>query len=94
MTQSTQKQTPSDLPEVFADFARLGERPEDGMGLSVPMGTDDRKPYLRELHEGQRVCLIEWGNLWAEGTVHIVESGGHRYYYGVIARREDIRDIG
>ena len=54
------------------------------------MGTDDRKPYLRELHEGQRVCLVEWGNLWAEGTVHIVESGGHRYYYGVIARREDI----
>jgi hypothetical protein len=94
MTQQMEKQTPSDLPEVFADFARLGARPEDGMGLSVPMGTDDLQPDLRGLREGQRVALVEWGNLWAEGTVHIVESGGHRYYYGVIARREDIRDIG
>ena len=94
MSQQMQKKTPSQFPEVFADFMTLGERSRYGIGLSVPMGRDDLQPDLRELHEGQRVALVEWDNLWAEGTVHIVESGGHRYYYGVIARREDIRDIG
>jgi len=92
MTQA-QKQTTSELPEVFADFNTLGERPQYGIGLSVPMGRDDLQTDLRELREGQRVCLVEWDSLWAEGFVHIVESGGHRYYYGVIASRAAIHDI-
>jgi hypothetical protein len=67
-----------ELREVFADFARLGERP--GIGLSVLLGSEERKPELARLTEGERVLLIEWDNLCAEGTVRSVESGGPRYW--------------
>lgn|SRR5689334_19298021 len=80
-----------ELREVFADFARLGERP--GIGLSVLLGSEERKPELARLTEGERVLLIEWDNLCAEGTVRSVESGGHRYWYGILDSMAAIRDL-
>jgi hypothetical protein len=81
----------SELREVFADFARLEERP--GIGLSVPLGREDRTPELAQLREGERVLLVEPDNLCAEGTVKLVDSGGYRYWFGILASMEAIRDI-
>lgn len=77
--------------EVFADFARLEERP--GLGLSVPLGREDRTPALAHLTDGQRVLLVEPDNLRAEGIARHVDSGGYRYWFGVLARMADIQDI-
>jgi hypothetical protein len=43
--------------EVFADIARLEERP--GLRLSIPLGREDVTPELAELSEGERVLLVE-----------------------------------
>ena len=77
--------------EVFADFARLGERPD--LGLSVPLGRDDRKPDLASLQEGEQVILTDWSNLYAEGTVRSVLSDGFRMWYGILGSLADLRDI-
>lgn len=79
------------LPEVFADFARLGERP--GLGLSVPLGREDVSPELAALKEGDRVLLIEWDNLCAEGTVKPIESDGYRYWFGILDGMAAIRTL-
>ena len=81
----------NDRIEVFADFARLEERP--GLGLSVPLGREDRTPALAQLSDGQRVLLVEPDNLRAEGVARHVDCGGYRYWFGVLARMADIRDI-
>lgn len=77
--------------EVFADFARLEDRP--GLGLSVPLGREDRTPSLAQLTDGQRLLLVEPDNLLAAGTARHVDSGGYRYWFGVLARMADIEDI-
>jgi hypothetical protein len=79
------------LREVFADFARLGERPD--LGLSVPLGREDRKPELASLQDGERVVLTDWSNLYAEGTVRSVLSDGFRMWYGILGSVADPRDI-
>lgn len=81
----------SNLRQVFADFARLEERP--GLGLSVPLGRQDRTPDLAKLREGERVLLVEPDNLCAEGTVKPVDSGGYRYWFGILESMAAIRDI-
>lgn len=81
----------SKLHEVFADFARLGERPD--LGLSVPLGREDRKPELAALHDGDRVILTDWSNLYAEGTVQSVPSEDSRLWYGILGSLADLRDI-
>jgi len=79
------------LREIFADFARLEERP--GLGLSVPLGREDRWPELARLAEGERVLLVEPDNLWAEGQVKSVESDGYRYWFGILDGMAAIHDI-
>lgn len=81
----------SDLRQVFADFARLEERP--GLGLSIPLGREDRTPDLRQLSEGQRVLLVEPDNLGAEGIARSVESGGYRYWFGILESMQAIHDL-
>jgi hypothetical protein len=71
------------LCEVVADFARLNRRP-GFEGESIPLGTDQTRPELGAFADGQRVLLIEPGNLKAEGTIAIRVVDGVRYYYGVI----------
>ncbi len=80
-----------ELRQVFADFARLEERPD--LGLSIPLGREDRTPKLAELTEGERVLLIEPDNLCAEGTVKPIDSGGYRYWFGILDGIAAIRDI-
>lgn len=77
--------------EILADFARLEERPD--LGLSVPLGREDRLPELAGLAEGERVLLVEPDNLWAEGWVKSVESGGYRYWFGILDSMAAIHDI-
>lgn len=79
------------LREVFADFNRLEDRP--GIGLSVLLGAADVDPDLEALCEGDRIVMVEPESLCAEGTAHSVESGGRRYWYGVLASQSDIRNI-
>jgi hypothetical protein len=80
-----------ELRQVFADFARLEERP--GLGLSVPLGREDRTPELKDLYVGERVLLVEPDNLCAQGKVRPVDSGGHRYWFGILDSMAAIRDI-
>lgn len=79
------------IREVFADFNRLEDRP--GIGLSVLLGPADVDPDLEALCEGDRILMVEPESLSAEGTAHSVESGGRRYWYGVLTSRSDIRNI-
>ncbi len=81
----------SERREVFADFARLEERP--GLGLSVPLGREDRTPELADLTVGERLLLVEPDNVCAEGTAQVVESGGYRWWFGVLEGQSAIRDI-
>jgi len=78
-------------PQVFADFARLEERP--GLGLSVPLGREDRTPSLAALTDGEPIVMVEPDNLMAEGIAQSLMSGGFRYWYGVLASMAAIQDI-
>lgn len=71
------------MREVIADFARLNQRPEFA-GESIPLGTERIRPELGEFSDGQRVLLVEPGNLRAEGMITIRVVDGVRYYYGVV----------
>lgn len=71
------------MREIVADFARLNQRPEFA-GESIPLGTERARPELREFTDGQRVLLVEPGNLRAEGTITIRVVDGVPYYYGVV----------
>ena len=79
------------MRHIFADFARLGEH--HGLGLSIPLGRVDRSPELANLTDGERVLLVEPGNLYAEGVVQVQEEGGYRWWYGVIESRAAIHTL-
>ena len=79
------------MRHVFADFARLEERA--GLGLSIPLGREDRSPELAELTDGERVLLVEPGELYAPATVRPVEAQGYRFWYGVLESRAAICDL-
>ena len=76
---------------ISADFNLLEER--DDLGLSVLLGPEDAFPELQTLTEGVHVCLLEAGNLQADGIVTSRDSAGRRYWYAKIASRSDIQDI-
>lgn len=84
-------QQAGERPQVFADFARLEDRP--GLGLSVPLGREDRAPRLAALADGEQVLLVEPDNLMAEGIAQSLMSGGYRYWYGVLESMAAIQDI-
>jgi hypothetical protein len=62
------------MREIFADFARLQARPD--LGLSVLLGREDRNPELAGLVVGERMLLVEPGDLHAVGIAACIESGG------------------
>lgn len=78
------------MRKVFADFARLQERPD--LGLSVLLGREDRNSELAGLIEGERMLLVEPGDLYAVGAAACIESGGYRYWYGVLESMDAIRE--
>jgi hypothetical protein len=79
------------MRHLFADFARLGERP--GLGLSIPLGRVDRSPELAKLTDGEHVLLVEPGNLYAEGVAQTHVEGDDRWWYGVIESRAAIHTL-
>ena len=79
------------MRHLFADFARLGERP--GLGLSIPLGRVDRSPELAKLTDGEHVLLVEPGNLYAEGIAQAQVEGDYRWWYGVIESRAAIHTL-
>ena len=88
-TQSTQSAQPT--RQLFADFARLEERP--GLGLSVPLGRVDLSPELAELADGEHVLLVEPGELFAPAIVRPVEAQGYHFWYAVLESRAAIHDL-
>ncbi|HUY76303.1 MAG TPA: hypothetical protein VMV29_06005 [Ktedonobacterales bacterium] len=76
---------------ISADFNLLEER--DDLGLSVLLGPEDALPELQTLTDGEHVCLLEAGNLQADGIVTSREYAGRRYWYAKIASRSAIQDI-
>lgn len=79
------------MRQLFADFARLEERP--GLGLSVPLGRVDLSPELAALRDGEHVLLVEPGELYAPAVVRPVEAGGHHFWYAVLESRAVIHDL-
>jgi hypothetical protein len=79
-TPASAHETP--MRHLFADFARLGERPS--LGLAIPLGREDRSPELAKLTDGERVLLVEPGDLYAEGVAQVQVEGDDRWWYGVI----------
>lgn len=77
--------------QIFADFARLEERP--GLGLSVPLGRVDLSPELAELADGEHVLLVEPGELFAPAIVRPVEAQGYHFWYAVLESRAAIHDL-
>jgi hypothetical protein len=76
---------------VDGDFNRLRAKP--GLGLTVFLGTEDRHPELASLTPGERVLIVEPGEVWAEGTAQVIEEHGHRWWYGVLASRAAIHAV-
>jgi hypothetical protein len=87
--QSPQSTQP--VRQLFADFARLEERP--GLGLLEPLGRVDLSPELATLQDGEHVLLVEPGELYAPAIVRPVEAGGCHVWYGVLASRDVIQDL-
>lgn len=83
--------TDSQARTISADFNLLEER--DDLGLSVLLGPEDAAPELQTLVEGEHVCLLEVGNLQANGIVTSREYAGRRCWYAKIASRSAIQDI-
>jgi len=83
MTHPMQTERETRTREIIADFARLNIRP-GFEGESIPLGTAQTRPELADLVEGQRVVLVEPGNLRADGVIAIRVAADVRYYYGVI----------
>lgn len=81
------------MRQVFADFARLWERPDFGLGLAVPLGREDYSPELAELKDGENVLLVMPGELYAEGVARLIEAHGARWWFGVIESRAAIHDL-
>lgn len=75
------------MREVFADFAKLRERP--GIGLSVYLGSD--RLHRQPLTDGEQVMLVEPDNLRAVATIVCREQHGERQWFGVL--QGDIEDI-
>lgn len=72
----------SDLRKVFGDFARLSRYPEVGLDdTAIPLGSESHHPALATLREGERVLVVEWGELRAEATVTVREAHGDRWWY-------------
>jgi hypothetical protein len=81
------------MREVFADFARLGERPDLSLGLAIPLGREDYSPALDELKDGERLMLVMPGELYAPGIARSIDSQGKRYWFGVIESRTAIHEL-
>jgi hypothetical protein len=79
------------MRRLFADFARLEERP--GLGLSAPLGRVDLSPELADLRDGERVLLVEPGELYAPAIVRQVEAQGYHFWYAVVDSRASICDL-
>lgn len=75
---------------LFADFAKLSEHPELGLGLSIPLGREDAHPELAGLQDGEAILLVEWDELQAPSIARLVERDGVRCWYGFM-RRKDIQ---
>jgi len=79
------------MRQLFADFARLEERPD--LGLSMPLGRVDLSPELAELQDGERVLLVEPGELYAPAIVRPLEAQGYHFWYAVLDSRAAIHDL-
>lgn len=76
---------------VDGDFSRLRTKP--GLGLTVFLGTEGRHPELASLTPGERILIVEPGEVYAEGTAHVVEERGHRWWYGILESRAAIHAV-
>lgn len=76
---------------VNGDFSRLDLLP--GLGLTVFLGTEDHWPELAGLTPGERVLIIEPGEVYAEGTAQVIEERGRRWWYGVLQSRNSIHAV-
>lgn len=76
---------------VGGDFNRLDLTP--GLGLTVFLGTEDRHPELATLTSGERVLIVEPGEVWAEGIAQVIEEQGRRWWYGVLESRAAIHAV-
>lgn len=76
---------------VNGDFSRLDLLP--GLGLTVFLGTEDRWPELAGLTPGERVLIVEPGEVYAEGTAQVIEERGKRWWYGALESREVIHAV-
>jgi hypothetical protein len=71
------------MREVFADFSVIEPRPEYGLSDdAIVLGTERRRPELAELRDGERLLLVEWGELCAEASVTYRDINGERYWFG------------
>lgn len=70
------------LRKVFGDFARLSRYPDaDIHDQAIPLGDEERIPALKQLGEGERVLVVEWGELRAEATVTRRERNGRAMWF-------------
>jgi hypothetical protein len=77
---------------VDGDFNRLDMTP--GLGFTVFLGTQSRHPELATLTPGERILIVEPGQVWAEGTAQVIEERGERWWYGVLEEgREAIHAV-
>ena len=76
---------------VQGDFSRL--RTKSGLGLTVFLGAEDRRPELASLTPGEHVLVVEPGEVYAEGIAQVVDENGVRWWYGVLESRAAIHAV-
>jgi hypothetical protein len=67
---------------VNADYDDLSHRLGLGDGYTLPLGTEDRKPDLATLRDGEPVIATDGMELWSDARARLVVGrDGRRYWY-------------
>jgi hypothetical protein len=53
----------------------------------------DLSPELADLTDGERIVLVEPGELYAPAAARPVEAQGYHFWYGVLESRAVIHDL-
>ncbi len=79
------------MRQILNDFMMSQLRP-DGT-VRIPLGSESRSSQLAGLSGGERILIVYPGNLSAEAVAASTVSDGERWWYGVVASADAIRNL-
>ena len=79
------------MHQILNDFLMSQHRP-DGT-VRVPLGSESRSSQLVGLSDGEPIFILYPGNLAGEAIAASTENDGERWWYGVVASADAIRNL-